>query len=97
MSVIPIHLPFGENLKTLIQYLSFHGSCPPLAFCHRESENYFGKDVLGTVAISPLARGESENYLGSSEWRLGYDARLLICHTFTDPKISNMIGYYDIG
>ena len=25
MSVIPIHLPFGENLKTLIQYLHFHG------------------------------------------------------------------------
>ena len=55
---------------------------PPLAYCHRESENYFGKDVLGTCWISPLALpGESENYLSSSEWRLGYDARLLIRHT----------------
>ena len=72
MSVIPIHLPFGENLKTLIQYLSFHGL--PVLLSHLGIENLkttLGKDVLGTVAISPLARGESENYLGSSEWRLG--------------------------
>ena len=76
MSVIPIHLPFGENLKTLIQYLSFHGLHDDvrILLSHLAIENLkttLGKDVLGTVVISPLARGESENYLGSSEWRLG--------------------------